>query len=263
MHNLIWLICTFVMLLVFVACGEGKIVSVTTTENHPRGMDYIAAGDSMPKCNDSTAGTLLLSGDSNKVLFCNGDNWRGLNGRNGTNGKDGIDGTNGTNGSDAIDGQDGDFCWAELKDSIYNVFCGEDTVSINLNIHTPNTCTTETFGDSAFSFICGKDSIYITANKPGKPGEDCYEANGDEGIFYIICGTDSTTHYRGICGETPYNPEGDKFCAGINLFEKCNGKVYDPKVVKCVDGSIKAICGETTYDPLTEICLPDGTPVKI
>jgi hypothetical protein len=41
--------------------------------------------------------------------------------------------------------------------------------------------------------------------------------------------------YKALCGTEPYDPEGDFFCYGVKLYEKCDGEAYDVSSQECVD----------------------------
>lgn len=62
----------------------------------------------------------------------------------------------------------------------------------------------------------------------------------DKGDGRIIqkCGDQKTVLYKALCGNEPYDPDGDYFCYGVKLYEKCDDEVYDVNSQECVDDEV-------------------------
>lgn len=222
------------------------------------------------------------------------DGQNGKDGKDGENGKDGLDGkgcvavdtvdakgrsgynvdcANGRvgtlwNGVDGKDGVDGKGCFAadtinEFGVSGYNMTCnGERVGSIwnGSNGVNGTSCfaqdTVSEEGVFGVNIICGEEREgTLWSGIDGADGEPCYIKKLDAG-YEINCGTDNVIDlYNGFCGTTPYDPAGDKFCYGVNLYDKCAGEAYDVTKKFCYDKkSIENLCGTASYDLSTKFC---------
>ncbi len=76
-----------------------------------------------------------------------------------------------------------------------------------------------------------------SSSKNGQGGECTLTDKGD-GRIIQKCGDQETVLYKALCGTEPYDPEGDYFCYGVKLYEKCEGEVYDVNSQKCTDGAV-------------------------
>ena len=72
-------------------------------------------------------------------------------------------------------------------------------------------------------------------------GGECTLIDKGDGRIIQKCGDKETVLYKALCGTKPYDPEGDYFCYGINLHEKCGGEAYDVNTHKCIDGIVTGL----------------------
>ena len=205
-------------LLALVACDEQTTSTIQVAEN--MNMPTVQEGDSLGVCNDSTVASIVFVADSGKVLFCDGHDWRNLDGIDGKDGEDGRDGKDGKDGINGVNGYNGNSCSAVLDSNmVYKVVCGSDSIEIDLKIHTPSSCSVNVDEDSTVVLVCGADSAVVRIGEMGPVGESCSEKDNGDGTYTRKCGDSEILFYKGLCGDTPYDPE--KYtCDGINLVKK-------------------------------------------
>lgn len=145
----------------------------------------------------------------------------------------------GEDGADGVNGTDGTSCYAKaLKDSSgFELYCGDEYVGTLKNGEDGAKGETGDKGDqgapgenglSAYEIAkaggyTGTEEEWIVSLKgdPGDPGTNCEIVNDEGNVVELKCGTQTTTLYKAMCGATPYDPDGDKFCYGVNLYDKC------------------------------------------
>lgn len=219
-----------VLAMMFAACGDEvtKVTEVTST-----GVPVIEAGEDLPVCESEAKGHMVFLEDSLEVYYCSGEEWLPVKGKNGTSGKDGQscsvkknndgftvlcgedsvgvlqNGSDGENGLSGSDGRDGKSCSVTETSTGFDVYCGEEKVGILSN---------------------GKDG---PSGSSGPKGDDCSLIDHGNGTVTQKCGEDEVTIYKALCGTTPYDPAGSKFCYGVTLYDKCNGKAYDVNTESC------------------------------
>ena len=204
-------------LFALVACDE-QVSDIDAVQT--MGMPTVRAGDSLGVCNDSTVASIVFVADSGKVLFCDGHDWRNLDGIDGRDGEDGRDGKDGADGIDGVNGYSGKNCSATLDSNmVYKIVCGSDSIDIDLKIHTPSSCSVNIDEDSTVVLVCGADSAVVRIGEMGPAGESCSETDHGDGTYTRKCGDSEVLYYRGLCGDTPYDPE--KYtCDGLTLVKK-------------------------------------------
>lgn len=244
------------MLAVFVlaSCGDETI---TRSEQETLGVTFVASGASLRECTSGGAGKLAFVADSGKAYYCDGKEWNNLDG---TDGKDGSRGKNGADGEDGLDGADGyagSSCEVSLDGFVYTVVCNSDTVVIDLEIEAPSTCSIVA-DDTSYVLVCGNDSVHVMQGVAGKNGKGCTTTKDRNGVVTRTCGDDTEKFYSGVCGDTYYDPAGDFFCQGIQLYPKCGGLVYDVRTQKCENDSIYAPCGDGYVNLATGFCEADS-----
>ena len=207
----------FVGLFALVACDE-QVSDIDAVQT--MGMPTVQAGDSLGVCNDSTVASIVFVADSGKVLFCDGHDWRNLDGIDGRDGEDGRDGKDGADGIDGVNGYSGKNCSATLDSNmVYKIVCGSDSIDIDLKIHTPSSCSVNIDEDSTVVLVCGADSAVVRIGEMGPAGESCSETDHGNGTYTRKCGDSEVLYYKGLCGDAPYDPE--KYtCDGLNLVKK-------------------------------------------
>ena len=78
-----------------------------------------------------------------------------------------------------------------------------------------------------------EDWIASLKGDPGDPGTNCEIVNDEGNVVELKCGTQTTTLYKTtVCGKTPYDPN-KKFCYGVDLYDYCDGKTYNPDKQFC------------------------------
>ncbi len=278
--------------LLLMACGDENTTQVTEV-TETTGMEVVAAGDSLPECDEDNVGKMLFVTDSAKVYYCADGEWaslKGADGKNGTNGESGASCTaealsdstgynvicdgdtvgtilNGDKGDKGNDGAAGTSCTAEaLEDgSGYNVVCGGDTVGTILNGDKGDkgdkgtSCTAEALEDgSGYNVICDGDTVGTVLN--GTDGASCSMEDNGDGTVTISCGEGeaavSTTLYKAMCGTTPYDP-ANGFCYADSVYNFCDGSSYNPSTYFCYEDSLYS-CGGAPYDPSKGFCYADS-----
>lgn len=205
------------------------------TETTKTGIPVFEHKDSIPKCSSENKGEMIYIQDSLEVFYCANSEWKPVKCKD---------------GKDGHDGKDGASCFVEAIENGYEVFCGETSVGKITN------GTDGARGDDGiscyvkkveedFEVFCGEESMGVlksgtdgSKGPSGLNGDDCTLTDNGDGTATQKCGKDTITIYKALCGATPYDPAGDKFCYGVKLYDKCNQEAYDVTTQQCVDGSI-------------------------
>ncbi len=184
------------------------------------------------KGEDIECSTKELADKSGIKVICNGDSIGVVyNGRNGKDGADGKDGKNGANGKEGPQGKKGDK------------------------------------GDAGSAGAAGSDGENGndgTNGSDGKDGETCKLTDDKAGrVVVVVCGKDSVTLYKALCGEKPYNPESH-FCASELVYERCGGAAYDVESYFCIDDSLSLKCEKNRGTPkITCVMLETVVCIKL
>lgn len=265
--------------LFFAACGD-DVIDVNQ-------FDGILTSDSLEslKCSEKNDGQLAYIADSAKVFACFDGEWQSMTGAKAGNScsveplkkKDGYKVVcDGDSVGVLLSGEDAEepTCSAKSTKKGIEVTCGGKTIGVLENGESGKSCsvkdTTETKGKkrSGLAVLCGgKVSGVIWNGENGEQGESCYmdTVNSVGGLVKMICGEDTTTLYKAMCVDEPYDPE-THFCYQDTVVERCGGKVYDIELSMCVDDTLYEKCfrvirGNVSildYDPHTEICVYNG-----
>ena len=67
---------------------------------------------------------------------------------------------------------------------------------------------------------------------PGDPGINCEIVTDSGSVLEMKCGTQTSTIYKAVCGKDHYDPS-KKFCYGVDLYDYCDGKTYNPDKQFC------------------------------
>ena len=78
-------------------------------------------------------------------------------------------------------------------------------------------------------------SVKPSSSSNNAQGGECTLTDKGDGRIIQKCGDQETVLYKALCGTEPYDPEGDFFCYGVKLYEKCDGEAYDVSSQECVD----------------------------
>lgn len=124
------------------------------------------------------------------------------------------------------------------------------------------SCTVELLVDSSgYKVVCGGDSVGVIFNgekgSAGKDGETCSFADDGDGTILQICGKDSVTLYKALCGNKPFDPT-KSFCVADSAVSLCGGKVYDLSENFCFEDSVYSFCGGKKFSPETHFCFGDS-----
>ena len=284
---------------VFVSsCGD----NITETDVYKRPSVFQYGQDARPACDSSTRGLVTFEKDS--LFFCDGTEWSSFDGKEGMDGAycksvlkaDGFDiycddtlagtvknGIGGPVGEPGDKGGQGTFgCEVSETSDGYDVLCdGTKIGSIANGKKGPEgfrgksgtyCVTVETA--QGYDVLCDGEKVGEVSNgKIGPDGfagdvaEGCTLTSGDDGRFVLQCGEESVEMYSALCGTVPYDPAGEKFCSGVNLFDKCGTSTYDPSTKACCgtalytsstqfcsNNKVYNKCGTSTYDPSTKAC---------
>ena len=205
-----------------VGCGDENTTEITQVV----GMQVVEAGESMPNCTVDNEGAMVYSVDSAEAFYCVSRKWVSMKGEKGEDGKKGADGKSGSAGADGKDGKDG-------KDG-----------AAGANGKDGSSCTAKALKNGkGYKIVCGGDSVGVVLNgekgTPGAKGDsgvagtNCEIVNDQGNVVELKCGTQTTTLYKTtVCGKTPYDPK-KKFCYGVDTYDYCDGKVYNPDKQFC------------------------------
>lgn len=245
-----------ISILLIVGCGDETNF---TRVDERTGFEVVQNMDGLGKCDSLHVADIAYVKDSAKTFFCNGKNWRTVDGVDGKDGKDGVDGKNGKDGKNGVDGDVGSTCSVSSSGDIYTLVCGWDTITVNTHLVTPSSCETEKNDDGMVTLKCGGRSATTIRGQDGEDASLCKYVDNEDGTMLQVCGDVSVVLYGDFCGETPYDPD-EQFCYGVNLYDRCGGKVYDPELQTCdSSGTVPVVrenCGEGyLYDPATQSCV--------
>ena len=215
------------------ACGDDVTKVYRTTEENS-GVEIAKSADDFDDCDSASLGKMMFASDENAAYVCADSGWTPLSEK-------------------ASDGKDGASCTAELlSDSTgYKIMCGEDSVGVILNGKTGakgakgvdgeagvagengTFCNVELLFDSTgYKVVCGEDSVGVILN--GSDGNGCSLKDNGDGTLSQVCGTDTVTLYKALCGNVPYDPATDD-CIGNSVGRLCGDKIYDSKKEFCDD----------------------------
>ena len=255
---------TVAFMALIVACGDENTTNVTNV-TETSGIDVVAAGDSLPACDEENVGKIVFAEDSAQVYYCADGKWTTLKGEQGEAGKDGTDGEVGS---------DGKGCIAEAIDNGYKILCGGDSIGVLLNGEQGEkgeqgiqgekgeqgekgldgaSCTAVALEDnSGFNVICGGDTIGVLKNgekgETGENGSGCKIADQGDGVVEVTCGegenASTATLYEAMCGAAAYDP-ATQICADDYIYELCGTSSYDPATHMCLDNQIVSVCSES------------------
>ncbi len=239
--------------LALIACGEDT-ETLRVTDRYT--LDMLGKGVSLTeeKCDSARTGQLLYVSDSTGIFYCTGKVWKKVNGEDGKDGRDGKDAKDGTDGKKGENGASGTDCFVEEFADGVVLGCGATKAIVRYNFEIPDTCSIKLNDDSSYVLICGKDTASLVQGLQGDAGDICKQVDIGGGQVRLICGQDSVTLFRAVCGETPFNPDSSQFCYGDTLVDRCGTRVYDIKKQFCYGDSLVDLCGGKKYDCQNEKC---------
>lgn len=222
--------------LFFAACGDENTTVVATSD-----AEKVMAFKDLDDCDSAIVGKLVYVKDSVKAFICTDDGWAAMSGavvENGSDGSDGKDGKAGKDGKNGTDGKDGSSCTVKAIKGGYKVLCGGDSVGVLKNGAKGDSGAQGIqgeAGESAFELSGYEGTLdeWIESLK-GENGTSCNIESDKKGVVTIKCGSGkkavTTTLYKAMCGTTPYDPDGDQFCYGVELYDKCGSPkaAYNP-----------------------------------
>lgn len=264
--------------LFFAACGD-DVIDVNQ-------FDGILTSDSLEslKCSEKNDGQLAYVADSAKVFACFDGEWQSMTGAKAGDNcsveplkkKDGYKVVCGGDSVGVLlSGKDAEepTCSAKSTKEGIEVTCGGKTIGVLENGESGKSCsvkdTTESKGKkrSGLAVLCGgKVSGVIWNGENGEQGESCYidSVTSVGGVIKMVCGEDTTTLYKALCGDKPYDPDV-YFCDLDSIVERCGGKRYDIEGYFCAKDTVYEKCvyidrvsGQRKildYDPATQICV--------
>ncbi len=193
------------------SCGDENTTNVTETS----GVAVIAAGDSLPACDEENVGKIVFAEDSAQVYYCADGKWTTLKGEQDEAGSDGSNCTvtpvdngievrcdgevvgviaNGKDGTDGEEGSDGKGCTAEAIENGYKILCGGDSIGVLKN------------GEKG---------------EAGENGSGCEIADQGDGVVEVTCGegenASTATLYKAMCGAAAYDP-ATQICADDSIY---------------------------------------------
>lgn len=147
--------------------------------------------------------------------------------------------------------------------------CGDDVTKVTnvtqetsklevvASVDSLGKCTAERSGEMKFAqkenavFFCA-DSAWQNVSMAGEDssaenGKGCSIVDDGMGTVTQVCGEDTVTFNKGICGSSPYEPLKG-FCFEDSVYS-CEGKPYDPSKKFCYEKAVYALCGGKPYNP--------------
>lgn len=151
--------------------------------------------------------------------------------------------------------------------------CGDDVTKVTnvtqetsklevvASVDSLGKCTAERSGEMKFAqkenavFFCA-DSAWQNVSMAGEDssaenGKGCSIVDDGMGTVTQVCGEDTVTFNKGICGSSPYEPLKG-FCFEDSVYS-CEGKPYDPSKKFCYEKTVYALCGGKPYDPTDSV----------
>ena len=213
------------------ACGD-DVTKVYQTVEENSGVEIAGSADDFGDCDSASIGKMMFASDENAAYICADSGWTPLSEK-------------------ASDGKDGASCTVEtLKDSTgYKIICGEDSVGVVLNGkagakgakgedgdagaagENGTSCAVEMLADSTgYKVVCGEDSVGVILN--GLDGNGCTLKDNGDGTLSQVCGENSVTLYKALCGNVPYDP-AKSFCYADSVYAPCGGKIFNPSKEFC------------------------------
>ena len=191
------------------ACGD-DVTKVTNVTNETVGMEIAKSVYALGTCGSANIGKMAFAADRNTAYVCSDSGWTPLT-------------------------KTADCALETLSDSSgHKIVCGGDSVGVLLS------ATDGTDGKNGKNGTGGKDGKNGTDGTNGQDGDSCSLTENGDGTVTQICGKDTVTLYKALCGKTPYEPE-QSFCFENALYGLCKGNAYDPTCERCTD---KGVVGE-------------------
>ncbi|OWV21433.1 major paralogous domain-containing protein [Fibrobacter sp. UWB16] len=159
---------------------------------------------------------------------------------------------NGTNGLDASD----DGCKiVSDKGGVVTFECreGEDVRTKKLY---KATCNNEPFDpETHFCYFNEEERTFSVVELCGGrtyiPGDDLCEEGKLQKLCHLECNSEGCTYHR-------YDVDV-QFCYGIDLYDLCDGKDYDPTMYRCKNNKLeKIVCGGSKLDLEKQFCATRG-----
>lgn len=219
-------------MLCLAACGD----DVTHVTKETSGLDVVASADSLGKCTEDRFGEMKFAEKEGSVFVCADSTWQDVSDEGKAS------------------------CSTELlaDSSGYKIVCGGDSVGVVSNGkdgkkgEVGNSCTISKIAKSeSFAVVCGSDTVGTLQN--GLDGKGCSTTDNGDGSFTQVCGQDTVTLYKAICGDSYYDPDY-QLCYADSVYSFCNGKFYSPAETFCFEDSLYALCDGNSYDPRSENC---------
>lgn len=246
-----------VMALALVACGD-DVETVRVTERYALDMLDMGVSLTEERCDSERMGQLLYVGDSSSIYYCTGKVWKKLNGDDGRDGRDGEDGVDGKAGKRGENGTSGTECYIDKFADGFTVGCGATKAVVRYNFEIPDSCSIELQEDSSYVLRCGKDQAVLSQGTLGEAGNLCTQKDIGGGQVRLVCGQDSVTVFRAVCGEIPFDPDGPQFCFGDTLVPRCGTQAYNIKKAFCLDGKVIPFCKGKRFNPDESFCYNDS-----
>lgn len=151
--------------------------------------------------------------------------------------------------------------------------CGDDVTKVTnvtqetsklevvASVDSLGKCTAERSGEMKFAqkenavFFCA-DSAWQNVSMAGEDssaenGKGCSIADDGMGTVTQVCGEDTVTFNKGICGSSPYEPLKG-FCFEDSVYS-CEGKPYDPSKKFCYEKAVYELCDGKPYNPTDSV----------
>ncbi len=112
------------------------------------------------------------------------------------------------------------------------------------------SCSVEMLADSSgYKVVCDGDSVGVILD--GLASEGCSLTDDGKGMVTQVCGEDTVSFYKGLCGSSPYEPLKG-FCFEDSVYS-CEGKPYNPSKQFCYEKAVYELCGGKPYDPTDSV----------
>ena len=139
---------------------------------------------------------------------------------------------------DGIERVANDYYWHWNSPTDYNSTSRHPSPWVQIRLDDSYSSSSQSSHSTSSASTQSSSSVKRSSSSKNAEGGECTLTDKGDGRIIQKCGDQETVLYKALCGTEPYDPEGDFFCYGVKLYEKCDGEAYDVNTQKCVDGAV-------------------------
>ena len=140
--------------------------------------------------------------------------------------------------ADGVERVANDYYWHWNSPTNYNSTSRLPSPWVRIEMDYSYSSSSQSSHSTSSASTRSSSSMKRSSSSNNAQGGECTLTDKGDGRIIQKCGDQETVLYKALCGTEPYDPEGDFFCYGVKLYEKCDGEVYDVNTQKCVDGAV-------------------------